>query len=122
MSEPPLHAFRFRTFAPDPSFQKFSFIPFVRQFFCLVTFVSELVCQNVLLVVLDASTLFQNFHFVTANPGAVQLLDKVFGILVADFLVRNLWIATSVSELMADAFRFENSGSSKLNASICRNF
>ena len=84
MSEPPLHAFRFRTFAPDPSFQKFSFLHFVRLSFRLVTFVSELVCQNVLLVVLDATTLFQNFHFVAAVPEAVQWLDKVFGALIAD--------------------------------------
>ena len=90
-----------RTFVPDSSLQKFGFVCFVRDNLRLATFVSELVTfENILLVVLDSMFLFQSFHFVPVVPETVQLLDKVFGTSVAELVVRNFGITTSVSELL----------------------
>ena len=40
------------------------------------------------------------FYFVPVVPETVQLLDKVFGTSVAELVVRNFGITTSVSELL----------------------
>ena len=113
-----LRNFRFVTFVAKLPFHTFvpklllqtrrlkqwvGFVYFVRDNLRLATFVSEFVtCENFLFVVLDSVFLFQSFHFVAVVPEAVQLLDKIFGTFVAELVVRNFWITTSVSELMAD--------------------
>jgi hypothetical protein len=64
------------------------------------------VCQNFLLVVLDASLLLQSVQSITVVPEAVKLLEKVFGTFVSKLLALNFEIITSVSQLVVDGFCF----------------
>ena len=97
------------TFVTDPSLQKFGCTNVLKDNFRLLTLVSELVRQNFLLVVLDASFLFRSFDFITVGPEAVQFLANVFGTFVSEFSNRNFEIITSVSELMIYGFGFGTS-------------
>ena len=95
------------TFVTEPSLQKFGCTNVLKDNFRLLTLVSELVRQNFLLVVLDASFLFRSCDFITVGPEAVQFLANVFGTFVSEF--RNFGIITSVSELMIYDFGFGTS-------------